>query len=146
MDSSRPRCLPGDRREPSTSLPVSIICQADHLTTSQTCSFSLWCFSTYVKTFRQHSLGKELELVSDLGKLVLHTSIECALVCPCRLEAMQTECRAALRTQRMPTTRNEEYRFTDVGPLLQIQPKAGSLHLSPPESAFAVMSSCTNNL
>ena len=39
---------------------------------------------------------------------------------------MQTECRSALRTQRMPTTRNEEYRFTDVGPLLQIQPKACS--------------------
>lgn len=41
----------------------------------------------------------------------------------CRLEAMQTECTSALRTQRMPTTRNEEYRFTDVGPLLQIQPQ-----------------------
>ncbi len=40
-----------------------------------------------------------------------------------RLEAMQTECLSALRTQRMPTTRNEEYRFTDVGPLLQIQPE-----------------------
>ncbi len=39
---------------------------------------------------------------------------------------MQTECRSALRTQRMPTIRNEEYRFTDVGPLLQIQPKARS--------------------
>ena len=34
---------------------------------------------------------------------------------------MQTECMSALRTQRMPTTRSEEYRFTDVGPLLQIQ-------------------------
>ncbi len=42
---------------------------------------------------------------------------------------MQTECTSALRTQRMPTTRNEEYRFTDVGPLLQIQPQA-SLSLS----------------
>ena len=31
MDSARPRCLPDYRREPSASLPVSIICQADHL-------------------------------------------------------------------------------------------------------------------
>ncbi|CAL5226157.1 g8980 [Coccomyxa viridis] len=45
---------------------------------------------------------------------------------PYPLEAMQTECTSALRTQRMPTTRNEEYRFTDVGPLLQIQPQVAS--------------------
>ena len=44
-----------------------------------------------------------------------------------RLEAMQAECTSALRTQRMPTTRNEEYRFTDVGPLLQVQPQASTL-------------------
>ena len=46
---------------------------------------------------------------------------------------MQTECTSALRTQRMPTTRNEEYRFTDVGPLLQIQPQAS---LCPPGIAL----------
>lgn len=45
----------------------------------------------------------------------------------CRLEAMQTECISSLRAQRMPTTRNEEYRFTDVGPLLKIQPEASLL-------------------
>ena len=52
---------------------------------------------------------------------------------------MQTECIAALRTQRMPTTRNEEYRFTDVGPLLQIQPKAGLL-----ASDVSSISSCSS--
>jgi Fe-S cluster assembly protein SufD len=37
---------------------------------------------------------------------------------------MRAECSAALRTQRMPTTRNEEYRFTDITPLLQLDPQA----------------------
>ena len=36
---------------------------------------------------------------------------------------MRAECTAALRTQRMPTTRNEEYRFTDITPLLQLEPR-----------------------
>ena len=53
---------------------------------------------------------------------------------------MQTECIAALRTQRMPTTRNEEYRFTDVGPLLQIQPKAGLF-----ASDISSISSCSKD-
>ena len=67
---------------------------------------------------------------------------------------MHTECRSALHTQRMPTTRNEEYRFTDVGPLLQIQPKACSTahhiirsHLNRPDAmqpttAFPVITRC----
>lgn len=36
---------------------------------------------------------------------------------------MREECTAALRTQRMPTTRNEEYRFTDITPILQTVPR-----------------------
>lgn len=38
---------------------------------------------------------------------------------------MRVDCLAALRTQRMPTTRNEEYRFTDIGPILQLEPEVG---------------------
>lgn len=37
----------------------------------------------------------------------------------CRLANLHASCLAALATQRMPTTRNEEYRFTDVSALLQ---------------------------
>ena len=40
-----------------------------------------------------------------------------------RLAAMREECTAALRTLRMPTMRNEEYRFTDVTPILQTVPR-----------------------
>lgn len=36
-----------------------------------------------------------------------------------RLTRLQAACTAALSTMRMPTTRNEEYRFTDIAPLLQ---------------------------
>lgn len=36
---------------------------------------------------------------------------------------MREECTAALQTLRMPTTRNEEYRFTDVTPILQTVPR-----------------------
>lgn len=36
---------------------------------------------------------------------------------------MRMDCTAALRTQRMPTTRNEEYRFTDITPILQLEPQ-----------------------
>ena len=32
---------------------------------------------------------------------------------------MRAQCMEALRTQRMPTNRNEEYRFTDLSPLLK---------------------------
>ncbi|KAK9826208.1 hypothetical protein WJX81_008547 [Elliptochloris bilobata] len=39
------------------------------------------------------------------------------------LAAMRGECTAALRTQRMPTMRNEEYRFTDITPILQTVPR-----------------------
>ena len=40
-----------------------------------------------------------------------------------RLAAMREECTAALRTVRMPTTRSEEYRFTDISPILQTVPR-----------------------
>ena len=45
-----------------------------------------------------------------------------------RLANLHAGCLAALATQRMPTTRNEEYRFTDVSPLLQqaLAPPAGA--------------------
>ena len=36
------------------------------------------------------------------------------------LANLQSACVAALATARMPTTRNEEYRFTDVSPVLQL--------------------------
>ncbi len=35
---------------------------------------------------------------------------------------MRAECAEALRTQRMPTTRNEEYRYTDLSAILQASP------------------------
>jgi len=41
------------------------------------------------------------------------------LIMLCSLASLQSSCLAALATERMPTTRNEEYRFTDVSPLLQ---------------------------
>ena len=34
---------------------------------------------------------------------------------------MRAQCLEALRTQRMPTNRNEEYRFTDLTPLLRLK-------------------------
>lgn len=43
---------------------------------------------------------------------------------------MRVDCLAALRTQRMPTTRNEEYRFTDIAPILQLEPEVS--HGVPP--------------
>ncbi len=43
---------------------------------------------------------------------------------------MRVDCLAALRTQRMPTTRNEEYRFTDIAPILQLEPEVS--HEGPP--------------
>ncbi|KAK9804290.1 hypothetical protein WJX72_005085 [[Myrmecia] bisecta] len=45
---------------------------------------------------------------------------------PGALQRMQDECTQALRTQRMPTTRNEEYRFTDVSRILQSTPQPAS--------------------
>lgn len=46
---------------------------------------------------------------------------------PAPLAALQSGCLSALATARMPTTRNEEYRFTDVSPVLQatLAPGAG---------------------
>ena len=38
---------------------------------------------------------------------------------PCSLAGLQSSCLSALATARMPTTRSEEYRFTDITPLLQ---------------------------
>ena len=49
------------------------------------------------------------------------------LILRCRMEVMRMDCTAALRTQRMPTTRNEEYRFTDIAPILQLEPQARAL-------------------
>ena len=46
---------------------------------------------------------------TSLGPLFTH---------PCRLASLQALCVAALATARMPTTRNEEYRFTDINSLL----------------------------
>ncbi len=42
---------------------------------------------------------------------------------PCRMKEMRMDCTVALRSQRMPTTRNEEYRFTDIAPILQLEPQ-----------------------
>lgn len=46
---------------------------------------------------------------------------------PSPLANLQSICLSALATARMPTTRNEEYRFTDIGPVLQqsLAPGAG---------------------
>lgn len=44
-------------------------------------------------------------------------------IVPCRMEEMRMDCTVALRSQRMPTTRNEEYRFTDITPILQLEPQ-----------------------
>lgn len=41
----------------------------------------------------------------------------------CRLQSLQAECLQALETQRMPTIRNEEYRYTDVSLLLRSNPQ-----------------------
>jgi Fe-S cluster assembly protein SufD len=38
---------------------------------------------------------------------------------PPPLRALRSSCRTALSTMRIPTSKNEEYRFTDVSPLLQ---------------------------
>lgn len=45
---------------------------------------------------------------------------------------MRIDCAAALKTQRMPTTRNEEYKYTDVSHILQLDPQVGmtSEHIS----------------
>lgn len=40
------------------------------------------------------------------------------------LNGLRSSCGAALGTMRMPTTRNEEYRFTDVTPILQVSSPA----------------------
>jgi Fe-S cluster assembly protein SufD len=42
-----------------------------------------------------------------------------AIGAPQPLAALRGSCLAALATTRMPTTKNEEYRFTDVGPILR---------------------------
>ena len=65
MDSSRPDCLPDYRREPSTPLPVSIICQTYHLITSQTGRFSLQQLRP-CGNLRQQCLGKGSKLLSIL--------------------------------------------------------------------------------
>eukprot|EP00884_Botryococcus_braunii_P009970 jgi/Botrbrau1/18975/Bobra.0100s0012.1 len=45
---------------------------------------------------------------------------------PQSLLEMRAECAAALRTQHMPTTRNEEYRFTDLSAILQQTPQVAA--------------------
>ena len=37
----------------------------------------------------------------------------------CSMGAMRSACWTALETLRMPSTRNEEYRYTDISPLLK---------------------------
>jgi hypothetical protein len=39
----------------------------------------------------------------------------------CRLEGLHAQSSDALRTQRMPTTRNEDFRFTDISAVLKSQ-------------------------
>jgi len=49
-----------------------------------------------------------------------------------QLSSLRSSCLAALSTQRMPTNKNEEYRFTDISPVLQstlIAPSAVSADL-----------------
>eukprot|EP00891_Asterochloris_glomerata_P000977 jgi/Astpho2/977/e_gw1.00016.340.1_t len=50
---------------------------------------------------------------------------------------MRAQCLEALRTQRMPTNRNEEYRFTDLTPLLRLKLQAAVLSQQPPEEALS---------
>ena len=47
-----------------------------------------------------------------------------------RLMELRKECRHLLENQRMPTLRNEEYRFTDVSRLLRTNAQA-CLYLNP---------------
>jgi Fe-S cluster assembly protein SufD len=49
---------------------------------------------------------------------------------PAALAGLRSSCQAALATLRMPSTRNEEYRYTDIAPLL-----AGSLTAAPGDAA-----------
>lgn len=53
---------------------------------------------------------------------------------------MRQECLAALQTQHMPTTRNEEYRFIDLTPILQQSPQVSPLSLGGVVPAAAVPS------
>ena len=63
---------------------------------------------------------------------------------------MRAECTAALKTQRMPTTRNEEYRFTDITPLLQLEPQVHLVVRTGPigkqhATALACLCSCLHD-
>ncbi|KAL4531891.1 hypothetical protein Ndes2437B_g02327 [Nannochloris sp. 'desiccata'] len=51
---------------------------------------------------------------------------------PAQLSSLRSSCLAALATQRMPTNKNEDYRFTDISPVLQstlVAPSAVSADL-----------------
>lgn len=48
--------------------------------------------------------------------LVLWTVCYCSV--PSAVGALQSSCQSALATLRMPSTRNEDYRYTDISPLL----------------------------
>lgn len=51
---------------------------------------------------------------------------------PAQLSGLRSSCLTALATQRMPTNKNEEYRFTDISPVLQstlVAPSAVSADL-----------------
>lgn len=56
---------------------------------------------------------------------------------PCSLANLQSSCLSALATTRMPTTRNEEYRFTDISPVLQ-----QSLGPAAPADAASIDEAC----
>ncbi|CAL8463795.1 g3329 [Coccomyxa elongata] len=58
---------------------------------------------------------------------------------PAPMEEMRVDCLAALRTQRMPTTRNEEYRFTDIAPILQLEPQVAASATVLPGEAIAAL-------
>lgn len=55
---------------------------------------------------------------------------------PASLAGLRDKCNGALATMRMPTTRNEEYRFTDIAPLLRSNVQAAAPGASVPASTI----------
>ena len=60
--------------------------------------------------------------------VVLSQSAQTAVDCNsgCRLKELQGGCLQTLETQRMPSLRNEEYRYTDFSLLLRTDPQVNS--------------------
>ena len=56
---------------------------------------------------------------------------------------MREECTAALRTVRMPTTRSEEYRFTDITPILQTVPRVRAAFSNDSAKCTLLLRLCT---